>query len=179
MNQIYKDECVEVGYVQKPHGLKGEIIVAFEPEFAETLEEIELLFVEVDGGLVPFFVEDEGLRFKTDESAICRLEFIDSLSKAKELTGCKVYVFDEEVIDSEIQEGTSVLIGMKAFDAKFGEIGRVSRVDDFSGNLVITVDHPKAEVMIPLSDEVIVSVDEEKREIHLNCPNGLIEIYLE
>jgi len=52
-------------------------------------------------------------------------------------------------------------------------------VDDFSGNLVITVDHPRAEIMIPLSDEVITSVDEEKREMHLDCPNGLIEIYLD
>ena len=68
---------------------------------------------------------------------------------------------------------------MRIFDAKFGDIGLISRVDDFSGNLVITVDHPRAEILIPLSDEVITSVDEEKREMHLDCPNGLIEIYLD
>ena len=68
---------------------------------------------------------------------------------------------------------------MIAFDEKFGKIGMISRVDDFSGNMVITVDHPRAEIMIPLSDNVITSVDEEKREIYLSCPQGLIEIYLE
>ena len=179
MSQINKDDCSEVGYIQKPHGLKGEVILIFEKEFEETFEDIEFLLVEVDGGLVPFPIEDEGFRFKTDESAICKFEFVDSITKAKELVGCKVYVFDHEVIEAEDQGIVSTLIGMRAYDEKFGEIGLISRVDDFSGNLVITVDHQRAEIMIPLSDEVITSVDEEKREMHLNCPNGLIELYLE
>ena len=151
----------------------------FEKEFEETFEDLEFLLVEVDGGLVPFSIEDEGLRFKTDESAICKFEFVDSLTKAKELVGCKVYVFDHEIIDSEDQGVASTLIGMRAYDEKFGDIGLISRVDDFSGNLVITVDHPRAEIMIPLSDNIITSIDDEKREVHLRCPNGLIEIYLE
>ena len=179
MIQINKEDCVEVGYIQKPHGLKGEVILAFGQEFEETLEELEFLFVEVDGGLVPFHIEDEVLNFRTDERAICKLEFVDTLSKAKDLVGCKVYVFDHAIIDSEDPAVTSTLVGMRIFDAKFGDIGLISRVDDFSGNLVITVDHPRAEIMIPLSDEVITSVDEEKREMYLNCPNGLIEIYLD
>jgi 16S rRNA processing protein RimM len=179
MNLTDKDECVEVGYIQKPHGLKGEVILVFDQELEETFEEIEYLFVEIDGGLVPFFIEDEGLRFKTDKSAIGRLAFIDSLTKAKELLGCKVYVPEYKIIDTEDPGVVSSLIGMKAFDEKFGEIGLISRVDDFSGNLVITVDHLRAEIMIPLSDEAIISIDEFKREIHLSCPDGLIDIYLE
>jgi len=179
MDQINKSECVAVGYIQKPHGLRGEVIVAYEQEFEETLEDLELIFVEVDGGLVPFFIEDEGFRFRNDLSAICRLRFIDSLTGAKELVGCKVYVFEHELVESDEQGVASALIGMIAFDEKFGKIGMISRVDDFSGNMVITVDHPRAEIMIPLSDNVITSVDEEKREIYLSCPQGLIEIYLE
>ena len=179
MIQINKSDCVEVGYIQKPHGLKGEVILAFEKEFEETVEELEFLFIEVDGGLVPFYIEDDGLNFRTDESAICKLEFIDSLSKAKEMVGCKVYAFNHAIIEAEDQGIASTLIGMRIFDAKFGDIGFISRVDDFSGNLVITVAHPRAEIMIPLSEGIITSVDEEKREMHLNCPNGLIEIYLD
>jgi len=179
MDQINKSECVEVGYIQKPHGLKGEIIIVFEKQFEETFEDLELLFVDVDGGLVPFLIEDESLRFKNDDSVICKLALIESLSKAKELVGCKIYVSANELIESDDQGVASALIGMIAFDANFGEIGMITRVDDFSGNLVITVNHPRAEIMIPLSDEVITSVDEDKRELHLSCPNGLIEIYLE
>lgn len=179
MNQISKSDFIEVGYIQKAHGLQGEVILAFEQEFEETVEDIEWIFVEIDGGLVPFLIEGEGFRFRNNESAICKLRFIDSMIKAKELIGCKVFVPENEIIESEDQGVVSTLIGMTAFDAKFGEIGLISRVDDFSGNLVITVNHKQAEIMIPLSDEAISSVDEAKREIHLVCPDGLIDIYLE
>ncbi len=179
MNHLSKSDCVEVGYIQKPHGLKGEVVLAFEQEYGETFDDLDLLFVEVDGGLVPFFIEEESLRLRNDQSAICKLNFIDTLSQAKELVGCKVHVFEYELIESEDQGVASTLIGMIAFDAKFGEIGMIERVDDFSGNLVITVNHPRAEIMIPLSDNVITSIDEQKREIYLDCPNGLIDIYLE
>ena len=128
MIQINKSDCAEVGYIQKPHGLKGEVILIFNKEFKETVEELEFLFVEVDGGLVPFFIEDEGLNLRTDESAICRLEYVDSLTKAKNLIGCKVYVFDHEIVDSEDHGPDSTLIGMRAYDAKFCDIGLISRV---------------------------------------------------
>jgi 16S rRNA processing protein RimM len=178
MNQINKGDCTEVGYIQKPHGLNGGLILVFDKEFEESLEEIDLVLVEVDGGLVPFFIKDERLIFRTDESAVCKLEFVDSLTKAKELIGCKVYIFNYEIIDSEDHGTDSALIGMRAYDAEFGDIGLISRVDDFSGNLVITVEHLRAEILIPLSDGIITSIDDENREIHLNCPNGLINIYL-
>ncbi len=179
MDQIIKSDCIEVGYIQKPHGLKGEVIVVFEAEYSETFEEIEILLIDIDGGLVPFFIEDHELRFRNDESVICKFMFVDSLSKAKELVGCKVYVSDEDLVSREGSGIESALIGMTVFDTKFGEVGKIGRVDDFSGNLVITVNHLKAEIMIPLSDEFILSLDEESRELHLNCPNGLIDIYLE
>jgi len=179
MNQISKSDFIEVGYIQKAHGLQGEVILAFEQEFEETVEDIEWIFVEIDGGLVPFLIEGEGFRFRNNESAICKLRFIDSMIKAKELIGCKVFVPENEIIESEDQGVVSTLIGMTAFDAKFGKIGLISRVDDFSGNLVITVNHNQAEIMIPLSDEAISSIDEKNRELHLVCPDGLIEIYLE
>jgi len=178
MIQINKNDCLEIGYIQKPHGLKGELIIVFDNEMENAIEDVEILFIEVDGGLVPFFTEEEGLRFKTDQSAICRLEFVDTLFKAKELVGCKVYVPNSDYYISDDQNVTSPLIGMRAFDSKYGDIGLISRVDDFSGNLVITVAHPRTEILISLSDEIITSIDEEKGEIHLNCPNGLIEIYL-
>jgi 16S rRNA processing protein RimM len=179
MDQINKDDCVEVGYIQKAHGLKGEVILVFDNEFEETIEEVDFLFVEIDGGLVPFFITEEGIRFRADDSAICGFELVDTQNNAKDMVGCKVFVFSHEVIESENPEVESTLIGMKVFDAKFGEIGLINRVDDFSGNLVITVNHPRAEVMIPLSDEIITSIDDGKREMFLSCPNGLIEIYLE
>jgi 16S rRNA processing protein RimM len=178
MNEIVLNKYTEVGYIQKPHGLKGEVILVFVPGYEETFGETKFVFIDIDGGLVPFLIEKDGFRYRNGESAICRFVFIDSLTKAKDLSGCKVFVPDNEIVCPENEETTSPLIGMRAFDAIFGEIGLVKRADDFSGNMVITVAYKNTEILIPLSDEVVTSVDEVKREIFLNCPNGLIELYL-
>jgi 16S rRNA processing protein RimM len=67
---------------------------------------------------------------------------------------------------------------MKVIDQTYGELGSITALDDFSGNIVITVQNPKGEILIPLSEEIIESVDEEQNSIYLNCPEGLVDIYL-
>lgn len=178
MLQIDKKNCTPVGFVQKPHGIKGEVIVIFDNEFGETIESAEYFFAEIDGGLVPFFISEEGLRFRNNESAIIKFDLVNSQVKAKELLGCKLFVFNDDIIETEVTEIDSELIGMMVIDNKSGEIGTISRIDDFSGNVVITVVHPRAEILIPLSDNIILNIDKENKKLFLDCPVGLIDIYL-
>jgi 16S rRNA processing protein RimM len=101
------------------------------------------------------------------------------LSLLKKKDCVKVYVFDHEIVSIDDSGDTSSLIGMKVFDATFGEVGVITRTDDFSGNLVITVYRQNTEILIPLSGDTVNFVDEVKREIHMKCPDGLIQMYLE
>ena len=176
MLQLDKKDCTAIGYVQKPHGLKGEVIVVFEDDFADTFDSAEYFFIEVDGGLVPFFIGEEGLRYRNNESIIIKFEFVDSQVKAKELTGCKLFVFNSDLTEPELSE--NFLIGMNVIDYKRGDLGKISRIDDFSGNVVITVAHPHAEILIPLSENIITKIDEKNKRLFLTCPEGLIDIYL-
>lgn len=179
MHQIDKKDCTSIGYIQKPHGLKGEVVVIFEDEFADTFDSADYFFIEIDGGLVPFFIEEDGLRYRNNESIIIKFDFVDSQLKAKELAGCKIFVFNSDLIEPEYPEIYSGLIGMRVIDKKSGDIGTINRIDDFSGNVVITVSHPRTEILIPLSENIIMKIDETNRKLYLNCPEGLINIYLE
>ena len=179
MLQIDKKDCTVIGYVQKPHGIKGEVVVVLDDEFIETFDSAEYFFIEVEGGLVPYFISEEGLRNRNNESVIIKFDFVNSQTKAKELAECKLFVLNRELVETEYTEVYSELIGMKVIDKKAGEIGTISRIDDFSGNVVITVVYPRAEILIPLSDDIITEIDEKNKKIHLTCPEGLIDIYLE
>lgn len=179
MKTIDKNDFTPIGFIQKPHGLKGETILFFDENHEETLEDAETLFIEIEGGLVPFFISEEGLRFRTADSAIIQFDELDSQEKARELSGCKVYVPNEEIVEMEDNDEIAYLIGFKVFDSQRGEIGPIIHYNDFSGNIVITVQHPKAEILIPLSQSIIKNMDEEKKELHLDCPEGLIELYLD
>jgi 16S rRNA processing protein RimM len=176
---IDKNDFTPIGVIQKPHGLKGETIIFYEESYEETLEEAETLFIEIEGGLVPFFVSEEGLRFRTSDSAIIQFDELNSQEKARELSGCKVYIPNEDIVETEEENELSYLIGFNVFDSQRGEIGTITGLNDFSGNVVATVQHPKAEILIPLSESIIINMDEGKKELHIDCPEGLIELYLE
>lgn len=176
---IIKEECTEIGFIQKPHGIHGEVSLKFDPGLDLTIEESEYLFIEIEGGLVPFYIEDEGLRFRSAEAALVKFRFVDSQEKAKEISGNPFFVFTDEITVDEEDFAPSLLIDFNVFDKTKGAIGKITQVDDFSGNMVLTIEHNNTEFMVPLSDEILTEIDEENKQIKLNCPEGLLDLYLE
>jgi len=172
MLQFDNKDCTAIGYIQKPHGINGEVIAVFEDEFEGRFESAaDFFFIEIDKGLVPFFIDNE--------SVIIKFDNINSVLKAKELIGCKLFVFNSELSRQNYQKTYSGIIGMSVIDQIKGDVGKISRIDDYSGNVVITVMHSHAEILIPLSDQIITKIDERNKKLYLKCPEGLIDIYLE
>jgi len=176
METIPKDTCTKIGFTQKPHGIHGELVIRFEDVYYETLEESPALFLEIDQLLVPFYIEDDSLRFKSGESVITKLEWVDTDQKAKELCGLSVFVSNDDVIEVEDEMGPHELIGFMLYDETLGLIGEISEVNDFSGNLLLSVEYQGKEALVPLNDDLIIRVDEEKKEIELRIPDGLFDL---
>jgi 16S rRNA processing protein RimM len=63
-------------------------------------------------------------------------------------------------------------------DANYGELGTVVKVIDLSGNPLFQIDSNGKEVLIPKQDQFVKSVDWDEEILHLECPEGLIEMYL-
>ena len=176
METIPKIDCIKVGYVQKPHGIHGELVIRFDPEYCETLEEYPTLFMEIDNLLVPYFISEEGLRFKSGETVITQLEWVDSDKKAKDLYGLSVYVKQEDVIEFEDELSPNALIGYQLFDETLGLIGEITDVKDFSGNLLLSVEYRGKEALVPINEDFILRFDEDRREIELRIPDGLFDL---
>lgn len=178
METIPKADCLKIGYIQKPHGIKGEVVFNFEPEYGDSLEEEPTLFLEIDGLLVPFFIsEDENaFRFRSSETALVHFDWVDDEHQAKKLCGNSVYILREDWIKEEDELTLHMLVGYTLFDSKQGKIGEILQVDDFAGNLLFTVQYKGEEIMVPFSNDFLQRLDEEAREIELDCPEGLFEV---
>jgi len=176
METIPKNNCVKVGFIQKPHGIHGELVIRFQEEYYETLEECPTLLLEIDHLLVPFFIAEEGLRFKSGESVITQLDWIDTDKKAKDLCGLSVYVDQKDVVESEFEMSAHALIGFTLIDEELGVIGEIYEVNDYSGNVLLSVEYQGKEALIPLNEDLIVSIDEDNREIVLAIPEGLFDL---
>ena len=179
MIHLDKNDFIPVGTVIKPHGLKGELVIETEEDWEDAFENSKYLLLEVEGGLVPFFVNGDGVNFRTSTTLSLTFDEIDSAEKVKPYCGCKVYLHKGVIQDDTAGDELNELIGFTVFDQKKGKLGDVIRVDDFSGNVVLTVQHGIHEILIPLSEELITQYLEEERELHLDCPDGLIDLYLE
>ncbi len=176
METIPKSNCVKVGFIQKPHGIHGELVIRFQEEYYETLEECSTLLLEIDNLLVPYFISEEGLRFKSGESVIAQLDWVDTDKKAKALCGLSVFVNKADVIEFDDEMSPHALVGFQLFDETLGLIGEINDVHDYSGNVLLSVAYQGKESLVPLNEELMVNIDEDKREIELRIPEGLFEL---
>jgi len=174
METIPKSDCEKIGFIRKTHGIHGEVVLEFEEQFEYSVEDAECFFIELEGLLVPFFITEEGLRFRSGKSAIVKLDWVDTEIYAKRLVGKEVYLYKEEIIDMP-EENESLLKGFRLFDKKTGELGIIEEVEDYSGNIVLTVNYKGIELLIPYNDEILIDLDEKQKIITLELPEGLID----
>ena len=175
METIPKSDCQNIGFFRKTHGIHGSLVLEFEPRFEFSVEEADRYFIEIDSLLVPFFVQEDGLHFRTANTAIVNLDWVENEKYARRLTGCSVYLFKYEIIDEEEELTEFQLENYLLSDENMGEIGPIVRVDDFSGNVVLTVDYRGQEVLVPYNEDLLVEVDDSRKTIRLNLPEGLLE----
>ncbi len=175
METIPRNDCLKIGYLQKPHGVKGDIVLQFMPEFGASLEGGPVLFLEIDGLLVPFFPDQEGIRFRTGETALVKLRWIDNEVQAREICSLKVYIKREDLIRQEDDLSLHELIGFKLIDHQLGEIGAIENVEDYGGNLVLQLTYHGREVLVPFNEDFLLRFDETNREIEMKCPEGIFD----
>jgi 16S rRNA processing protein RimM len=175
METIPKTDCENIGFIRKTHGIRGDVILEFEPHFEFSIEDTDHFFIELEGLLVPFFVAENGLRFKSGNSAIVTLIWVDTEKYAKRLVGNSVYLYKSDIVDEAEQSVESQLLNYLVIDAALGEIGVISQVDDYAGNIVITVNYRGEDILIPYNDNLLEAIDETQKTIHLKLPDGLIE----
>lgn len=175
METIPKNNCEKIGFIRKTHGVNGELVLEFESRFEESVADAGRFFLELDGLLVPFFMEEEGFRFKTAVTAIVKFMDVETEKYTKRLVGCPVFMFTDEIIDEDEETLHSYLLNFEVEDTKLGKIGLIQHVDDYSGNIVLTVEYQGNEVLIPFSEDLLVSIDHNRKILVMNLPDGLMD----
>ena len=176
METIPKADCTQIGFIRKTHGVRGELALDFNPAFELSLSKSKRLFLELDGLLVPFFITDEGLWVKSSKSAIVKLDWVDNEDYARRLAGSSVFLFSNEIVPEEEDMPISDFENYVLEDETLGKIGTITRIDDYSGNMVFTVINGENELLIPFNIELLVSVDHQQKTIKLKIPDGLIDL---
>lgn len=167
---IDESDVYRIGRIGKPHGVTGELTFMFDDDIFDRTD-ADYLLVSVDGLPVPFFIDD--YRFRSDHTALLRLEGIDSHERARELTNCDV-LFPRRLADADGQTTRPAsLVGYTMVDAADGTvIGSVTAVDDTTANTLLVV----GSLLVPAADEYIQHIDTRQRRLTVSLPDGLLEL---
>ena len=170
---IKPKEVIKIGKVTKTHGVSGELSCTFINDIFGD-DEAPYLVADIDGIYVPFFIEE--YRFKSDVTALIKFDDIDDTDSAKLLLGRELYFPMKYITDSQPLNCGEGIIGYKIYsDGKL--IGTIEGVDDSTANILFSVVRESGEeLLIPATDDFVEEIDDEKREIAMNLPDGLLDM---
>ena len=188
------DNLQQVAQVLKSNGTDGELVMGFREIAPEDINLNEPVFIVFDGLPVPFFIESFTKR--GNSKALVRLTDICSMEDVEEITGKAVYIEEDNLPEMSLEEdGYAALIGwtllmpeipdqvgedmeedtsLPALTGNLYEVGEITDFIDIPNNPCIEVETESGAVMIPLHEDLILSVDPEYQEIIMQIPAGLI-----
>ncbi|MCK5137192.1 MAG: hypothetical protein KAR19_15515 [Bacteroidales bacterium] len=163
---------IKAGRISKPNGLQGKVNIVLDPVAGKSIEPENPLFIDIDGQRIPFFMEEFTL--VSDDQAIIKLEFINTIEEARPVCGCDVYL-DLQLNPSkhESMNDLHAVVGYEAFDLQMGNLGRVTDYIESDMNPVLLIDYRGKEMMVPAAEELIVRIDHREQSIHFHLPEGL------
>ena len=172
---IKPEEVYQIGRIGKPHGVKGEMNFMFTDDVFDRTDS-DYLIIEVDGILVPFFIEE--YRFRSEETALLKLCDIDTQEQARQFTNCNVFFERSHTPGDEEELTWSQIVGFHIVDENTQKnIGTITAVDDSTENVLfelLTADG--REVLLPASNDLIAEVDNAAQTITMTIPEGLLEL---
>lgn len=172
-----KADCFNLGYVAKLHGFKGEVSLFFDVTNPNDYASLDAVFIDLNGLLTPFFVEN----IKLNNKGFARVKFegVNSENEAKVLLRKELFLplsilpslGDKNFYDHEI-------VGFEVVDELEGNCGVVKEVLDYKVNPLIQLTFNDKEILLPLIDGLVQKVDRKNKKLYVSAPQGLIQLYL-
>ncbi len=169
-------KTVKAGNLLKTHGKQGEIFLSSDFNLTEEFIQVESIFISIDGQLVPFFLEN--ILIKSSRTAAVKLEDVDSVEEANELTGKEWYLTEEKFneLSGEKTSELSDLIGYIVYDQNENKLGKITGINEIPSNTLIEVQIGKESYNIPFNEETIISIDNQKKSVVNFISEGLLDL---
>lgn len=170
------EQNISVGKLGKPHGLSGAFRFLLHRELKNKKKFPKHFLLPQKGSFVPWFVKDiEWIGF---QDGFILFEEIGVLEKAKQFSGSELFLSGKDAtLYFKPEAGEfGFLLGYKAIDETAGEIGTVNEIIENPGQILCSVINGEKEMMIPLVEEFISNINERKKEITFDLPEGLLDI---
>ena len=162
-----KDECFYLGKIAKKFSFKGEVLIFLDTDEPELYQNLESVFIEKSAIHRDKFlrVKFEDVDTELEADNMKNLEVYLPLTMLPKLEGNKFYFHE--------------IIGFKVVDQRLGDIGTVHAILDNAAQPIFEIFKGQKQVLVPMIDSFIIEVNRKEKELVLNTPIGLVDLYLE
>lgn len=167
-------DYIEIAKIIKTHGVRGDLTVELIVPVGDELSKITHIYVSHNNGFNPYFIEHINTKSK---NPILKLEGINKVEEAAAFKGLKIFVQPSQIPGIENKLLPNALIGFSLKDVALGLVGKVVNVYDLPQNVLLEINYNGVDVLIPFQEALIVSVNRKNKELLLDLPQGLLDIY--
>ena len=171
------ENSFKIGSIIKTKGLKGELQMYVGFENLDLID-FKAVFIDLAGKLVPYFLES--IKYHQNNLAYIFLEDVDTIEKAAKLAKKDIYL--PVKLKPKKKQGDFTLmdlVGFIANDINEGELGEITGIQELPQQFIATVHYKEKEVLFPLNEDIIKSIDVVKEIVLVDLPEGLLDVYLD
>ena len=169
-------EYFKIGKLAAVHGLKGELILKHELGKKTSLKGLQAVFIEEKkGSFLPWFIETT--KIKSEAEVYLKLEGIDSREAAAKLTPKEIWFTETDFKKFAAKSSPVNLLGYTIINEK-ETLGEILEVIEQPHQLLCRLEIRSKEVLIPLHESSLQKIDHKKKQVIVELPEGLLDIYL-
>lgn len=168
-------ELLEVGKIVNTHGLRGEVKVVPWTDYPEVFEDIEYVYIKRRNESERLNIK--GIKYQKN-NLIIKFEEIKDIDEAQKYKNQVIYA--EREMLGELPEGVyyiADLIGLEVVTDEGEKIGVIADVFNTGSNDIYDVKREgKKNLLLPVIDEVVLSIDIDSKKVTVHMMEGLDEL---
>jgi len=169
-------EYFKIGKLVAVHGLTGELLLKHELGKKTSLKGLQAIFVEdKKNSFLPWFIESA--KIKNESEIYLKLEGVNTREAAIKLTQKIIWVPETDFKKFASKSAPASLLGYTIIDND-KPLGEILELIEQPHQLLCRLDIKGKEVLIPLHEETLKKVNHTKKEVLVELPDGLLDIYL-
>ena len=167
---------LSIGKIVAVHGLKGELLLQHELGKKTSLKGLQAVFIEdKKDSFIPWFIESTTI--KSEEEIYLKLEGVNNREAAAKLTQKKIWLPEADFKKFASKSSPAGLLGYTIID-QGQSLGQILEVIEQPHQLLCRLEIQGKEVLIPLHEDSLEKVDHRKKQVLVELPEGLLDIYL-
>ena len=169
-------EYFKIGKLVAVHGLTGELLLKHELGKKTSLKGLQAIFIEEKkNSFLPWFIEST--KIKNEEEVYLKLEGINTREVAIRLTQKIIWVPEVDFKKLAAKSAPASLLGYIIINNN-EPLGEILELIEQPHQLLCRLDIQGKEVLIPLHEQTLQKVNHKKKEVLVELPDGLLEIYM-